>query len=409
MLNHEEQLRTYLQSPGRKRSGLTVLQLRISLIEDKLRKDSILNTILSSFYETLAPYGQAFCLKNDDIFIAYTEQVGENTIKAALIRTWMYFSADGKTADPESLQTVYHLPADHTALFHEFVRIDNGPTRMISEPEEVEHKKKKIMPVMPEKNQKLLTPAELARVSKALLNTDFSNMMRRQSVCIILDESQPQPLFEEVFVSIAELSESILPGISLTATPWLFQDLTETLDKRVLSSISRHDDGAFTRDFSVNLNVSTILSEEFRAFDDNIRSNMKSSIVLELQALDIFSDLRSYLMARDYAQNLGYKVCIDGITERTLRLVDRERLGADYMKLTWNPELPDALREEPELQDKLLNIGANRAILCRVDDENALKVAQEYNITLFQGHYIQYLISKNSRTRRAGVPVYRRY
>lgn len=89
----------------------------------------------------------------------------------------------------------------------------------------------------------------LARVSKALQNTDFSNMIRRQSVCIILEDAQPQPLFEEVFVSIADLGESILPGVSLTATPWLFQDLTETLDKRVLNSVSRHDDGAFTHDF----------------------------------------------------------------------------------------------------------------------------------------------------------------
>ena len=44
---------------------------------------------------------------------------------------------------------------------------------------------------------------------------------------------------------------SPLPGGALTATPWLFQDLTETLDRRVLSSISRHDDGTLTSiDFS---------------------------------------------------------------------------------------------------------------------------------------------------------------
>ena len=196
-------------------------------------------------------------------------------------------------------------------------------------------------------------------------------MIRRQSVCVILDDIQPQPMFEEVFVAIADLGETLLPDVSLTATPWLFQDLTETLDKRVLSSVSRHDDGSFTHDFSLNLNVSTILSEDFRNFDYNIRSGMKSSIVLELQPIDIFSDLTSYLLARDYAQNLGYKICIDGVTDKSLRFIDRERLGADLLKLVWTPELPEAIESDPLLQDRLRNMGANRAILCRVDDEHA--------------------------------------
>lgn len=103
---------------------------------------------------------------------------------------------------------------------------------------------------------------------------------------------------------------------------------------------------------------------------------MKNTIVLELQPIDIFSDLRSYLTARDYAQNLGYKICIDGVTYKTLKFIDRERLSADYVKLTWHQDLPFALQEDAELTERLINIGPNRAILCRVDDEEALLVAK---------------------------------
>ena len=407
MINQEEPLRNYLTGQIKSGQPFTVLQLKISLIDEALRKDSLLNTIINGFYDVLALYGQAFCLKNDDIFIIYSPKINDNTIRAALIKTWMHFSADKKTMQPEKLlEKTYRLPDDKEALMFEISRIGKGPSRELGDKKE---KRKFVAPFVFDKNQKLFTPEMLARVSKALQNTDFSNMIRRQSVCIILEEAQPQPLFEEVFVSIADLGESILPGVSLTATPWLFQDLTETLDKRVLNSVSRHDDGAFTHDFSLNLNISTILSEEFREFDDNIRSGMKNTIVLELQPIDIFSDLRSYLTARDYAQNLGYKICIDGITYKTLKFIDRERLAADYIKLTWNQDLPFALQEDAALTEKLLNIGPNRAILCRVDDEEALLVARKYNITLFQGRYIQHLLSNNPRNRRVGTTLLHKY
>ena len=407
MINQEEPLRNYLTGQIKSGQPFTVLQLKISLIDEALRKDSLLNTIINGLYDVLALYGQAFCLKNDDIFIIYSPKINDNTIRAALIKTWMHFSADKKTMRPEELlEKTYRLPDDKEALMFEISRIGKGPARELGDKKE---KRKFVAPLVFDKNQKLFTPEMLARVSKALLNTDFSNMIRRQSVCIILEDAQPQPLFEEVFVSIADLGESILPGVSLTATPWLFQDLTETLDKRVLNSVSRHDDGAFTHDFSLNLNISTILSEEFREFDNNIRSGMKNTIVLELQPIDIFSDLRSYLTARDYAQNLGYKICIDGITYKTLKFIDRERLAADYIKLTWNQDLPFALQEDAALTEKLLNIGPNRAILCRVDDEEALLVARKYNITLFQGRYIQHLLSKNPRNRRVGTTLLHKY
>lgn len=94
-----------------------------------------------------------------------------------------------------------------------------------------------------------LTPAMLAKVQKALSMTDFSSLIRRQSVCAVIGKSPPQMLFDEVFVSIADLRDMLLPDVDLTANPWLFQHLTETLDKRVLVSISRHDDGSLTSNF----------------------------------------------------------------------------------------------------------------------------------------------------------------
>ena len=60
MINQEEPLRHYLAGPIKADQKLTVLQLKISQIDETLRKDSLLNTIVNSFYDVLALYGQAF-------------------------------------------------------------------------------------------------------------------------------------------------------------------------------------------------------------------------------------------------------------------------------------------------------------------------------------------------------------
>ena len=55
-----------------------------------------------------------------------------------------------------------------------------------------------------------LTPAMLAKVQKALSMTDFSSLIRRQSVCAVIGKSPPQMLFDEVFVSIADLRDMLM-------------------------------------------------------------------------------------------------------------------------------------------------------------------------------------------------------
>lgn len=399
MIAQEEQFRIYLHAPLKAETPMIVLQLKLSALDAFSRTDNTLATLIRNFNEALHPDGKAFGFRNDDIFIAYSPKINENQIKALLIKTGLYFSADPKIENPESLQRTFVLPADRDALNYETSRIEAAPpSRADTMPNKVAARKRFVLPpVVADKEKKQLTPAELARISKALANTDFSNMIRRQFVCIILDDIAPSPMFEEVFVSIADLGETIMPNVSLTATPWLFQDLTETLDKRVLTTVSRHDDGAFYRDFSLNLNVSSILSEDFKSFDSGIRENMKASVVLELQPIDIFSDFSMYMKARDFAQSLGYKICIDGVSALNLPFVDREKLGADFVKLTWQPDLPELVEQDESLKENILSIGSNRTILCRVDDEKALNFAKESNITLLQGRYIQHLLSASPR------------
>ena len=66
------------------------------------------------------------------------------------------------------------------------------------------------------------TPKILSRVEVALERADLSNLMRRQFVCSADAQMIPEQSFSEIFISIADLRETMLPSINLMSNRWLF-------------------------------------------------------------------------------------------------------------------------------------------------------------------------------------------
>jgi EAL domain-containing protein (putative c-di-GMP-specific phosphodiesterase class I) len=238
----------------------------------------------------------------------------------------------------------------------------------------------------------------LGRVIQSLQRADLSNMVRRQFICALIGKATPQPLFSELFISIADLRETLMPGVNIGASKWLFQHLTETLDRRVLAMLSKTNDHSITGEISVNLNVSTLLSPEFIQFDDSLNAAMRGSVVVELQKVDIFSDLNAFLFARDFAKERGYRICIDGLTHETMPFVNRDKLGADMVKLVWQADLEDKVGQK-RVRRLVKDMQAARVILCRCDNEAAITFGQGVGINMFQGRYIENLIAEEARRR----------
>ncbi len=247
------------------------------------------------------------------------------------------------------------------------------------------------------KSKKELTTDMLAKVQKILSVADFSSFIRRQSVCAIIGNAVPQRVFDEVYVAIPDLRDMLLPDVDLTSNPWLFLSLSETLDKRVLETISRHDDGSLLGNFSININVSTILSDAFLAFDDNINVSMRSSIILELQLVDILSDIRSFILAKTFAQARGYKVCIDGVSVDKLKYLNRTNLDCNLIKIIWHPSFLDVIHEDKHFMDYVNKAERAKMIICRIDDPQAVQVGNSLGINLYQGRYVQRLLSGQNR------------
>jgi hypothetical protein len=235
-----------------------------------------------------------------------------------------------------------------------------------------------------------LTPVELGKAEEALARVDLSSFTRPQPVCAFVEDGKPEVVFTEVFVSIADLRETLMPRTDLTVNPWLFQHLTQTLDRRVMAQIARREDRTLLRDgFSINVNVSTVLSEEFLTFDDDFAPSSQD-VVLEMRIEDIFADPGSFAFARDFVMERGYRICIDALNLNTFPYGDTNRLGVAYAKLMWTPDLAAYVgtTQGQELKQMIRDRKKGRTILARCDSDAAVKVGQQLGITLFQGRYV---------------------
>jgi hypothetical protein len=230
----------------------------------------------------------------------------------------------------------------------------------------------------------------LDRLVNSLARADLSNHVRHQSVCALVGSARPQPLFSEIYVSITELRDAIAPRIDLMANRWLFQYFTETLDRRVLSWLNREGSRLIQSGFSININVETILSEQFLKFEQMVAAGLHGTVVLELRIEDIFSDLEAFVFARDFVRQRGYRLCLDFATAEVLAAISRERLGLDMVKLFWHPGLEQELASPrcAAVLDRLRAGEGARTVLARCDDQSAIEFGRSLGISMYQGRAI---------------------
>ena len=158
---------------------------------------------------------------------------------------------------------------------------------------------------------------------------------------------------------------------------------------RVLAYLTHLDSSALPQAFSLNLNVSTLISPQFLDFDETLSKRTRSGVVIELQLIDIYSDLGNYLFARDFLRERGYKFCLDGMSHLSLPLVTRGDLGVDLVKLFWGADMAEQLNgpHGEALREAVRKMGSERLILAHCDSEQALEFGLSLGITLYQGIY----------------------
>ncbi len=398
----EQLLLEYLRRLESRRSGRKAVRISLSSLMPANRREHHIRAAANSFESLVGDLqGQLFQLQNLDILFVYKAEAHAR-VEDTVQKIKFLFSDDplfdGKESSEAEFVTWFDLETQYAALV-KMVR-DMSDEGIITTRSPTHSDARAGLRARQEHGEPL-TPDILARAVKALQRTDLTSLLRRQFICGVTKKLVPEAQFSELYISIMDLRETMMPGTNLTANRWLFQYLTESLDRRVLSLLSKTDRLSITGDISFNVNVSTLLSPEFLAFDEDLSATRRGSMILELQKVDIFADLGAFLFVREFCQDKGYRFCLDGLTYRDMTMIDRERLGVDYVKLMWDPALVDGGEGlQKDVHDAVIATGKKRVIMARCDNREAIEFGRMAGISLFQGRYVEHLIAEDERRRQ---------
>jgi len=316
----EQLLLEYLRRLENRREGRKAVRINISSLMPANRREHHIRAATNSFEALVSELmGQLFELKNLDLFFVYKGEA-HSRVEDTVQKVKFLFSDDPLFDEKARSEAEFVSWYDVETGYDDLIKMVRG----MSEDQDAVKRpatRSNVRAALKARQDHgdPLSPEILGRAVKALQRTDLTSLVRRQFVCGVSKKLVPEPIFSELFISIMDLRETMMPGINLTSNRWLFQYLTESLDKRVLSLLSKTDRFSITGDISFNVNVSTLMSPEFMAFDDGISAARRGSMVLELQKIDIFADLGAFLFVREFCQEKGYRICLDGLTHQNCR------------------------------------------------------------------------------------------
>jgi hypothetical protein len=388
----EAQLLDYVRQLERSFEGWRAVHVHLSRLKADNRRDYLLRIAASEFSVLLRRFqGELFQLRNGDLVYLWRGAAVE--IDQVVLRLRYLLSDDPLLAEigPEPVADVQ--PEPETELTPEprlctwFDLGRNFDSFRFAIEDLVEQ-----AATQPARGtvRRALDPTRLGQLEAKLTGADLSDLIRRQPICAIVAKAPPQPVLREVHLAVGELAERLMPGFDLSADPWLFQRLAETLDRHLLANLATMDAGEEAEAISINLRLATLLSPDFLKFDQQFRERDKRQVIVELQLVDIYAEFGAYLFIREFARERGYRICLDGLHHLHLPLISRKRLGADLVKLIWSPDLlyeVNPARHE-ELKSAIRQTGNDRVILCRCDSADAVAWGEAVGIRLFQGHYI---------------------
>lgn len=400
--SREALLPDYLIHLESRRRGRRAMHLRLSALIPRHRRPHHVRTAVAGLDQHLPPAdAQVFVLTNCDVFVIYMQPC-EDAVRREIARIRYLFSDDPMLADGTEhggFAVAYDLETEFAAFVTAVRTALQSGREMLPAVEEEIYARSRIRDR--QQRGQTLTPDALARIEAALAQTDLSGLARRQTVCAIKGRNRPEPRFRELYISIADLRDTVLPGADFTAEPWLFRHLTKTLDRRVLTLLAAPEEAESRCDISININVSTLVSETFTAFENNLSAARRTAFIFEVQPADVFSDIEAFLFARDSIQEKGCRICLDGLTHADMDLYDLNELGVDLVKLIWDERMlamGDAFRTRA--RTFVEQAGPVRLVLCRVDSRRAIEFGQAAGMSLFQGRYVEQLVSMDSRRRQ---------
>jgi hypothetical protein len=335
--------------------------------------------IVTRMFRTLESGRQAqiFSMTNDDL-VMILNAGAQRDINNILHRIRKLFEGDPLTMEDENgdkFVTWYDLSLDAAMALH-------AAQQMRQEAQAAPPKAAAAQ--MPS-----LTPALLDDVQKKVAFLNVAPFIRDQVALRINAETKEAAIeFYEFFLSVGDLQKIVAPNINLLGDRSLFQDLSRTMDLRMLETVVRAPQLRGTPAVSLNLNLESVLTPVFGNFLERIEKGQK--VIVEVQAVDVLTNINMYIDVRNALNTMGHAILIDGLSATTLQMLDVASMKPGYAKMIWARELlemmdPASNRTAAHIVQE---IGTDKVVLSRCDSPSALSWGLKSGISLFQGHFL---------------------
>jgi hypothetical protein len=379
---HDNQkLLKLLQSAKGELQGLRLVHLHLSLLEAQdYSAPFIVKNVLAEV-SSKSSFFQSFNMSNSDIIILY-KGLKLSAITEVCSKIEQVFLSKTSMTRPNpykewSLYSIMELSLNFVNVMRFIESLDQETTKTEST------------------TKPPITLEEMAKLERSMQMFDLSPFMLNQQVIDLKGDDGEEQVYFELFISVKALEDRLCPNFDLTANKWLFQYFTAGLDRSVLKSLNYGMDFMAGRRIGININLSTVISSAFVKFDETLPINYRGNVVLEINKVDMIENLNLYREVVDFAQERGYKICIDALNPFWLTHLDVEYLDCDFAKIFWQQDMRDMDEELRRVFKEKCEQQSNcTLILARSETVDSLVFAHTHGIRLVQGRAVDNILRK---------------
>ena len=367
----EKYLLTALDRVAKNALGYAVLYINISKLKPKNRHPEFVKIIAMLFESIIgAAKGSMYILSNGDIAIL-SKNITPSEIDEAVKKLRAGLAADPVLShDSRDFALVYSFPRD---FFSFYGKIE----KMVQENKEAETEE---LPV-----KEPIEAEDMDKIISTLDDIDMAELVKRQSVMRV-HNNEFTDLMQEFFVAVKDLSRYFGDNKDLVANRWLFQYLTQVLDKKTLAAFASAEITEWPEKISLNLNLSSVFSKEFVEFAKNFLKPAQQ-IIVEVQMMDILNNLNLYHEVKDILHKGGHKLLIDSLSPASLSMLNLDKLAPDMIKIFWEPLLVYDT-DNQSMKNAVEYMKPENVILAKCDGSEAMRWGLSYGLNTFQGPYI---------------------
>jgi len=371
--------------------GRKVVHIRLSQLL-AVNRTVVRVRIIGRMFRTLESGRQVqmFALYNDDL-ILIVNPAAQRDVNNICDRIRQLFESD----------PVVQVPAGSQDRFVLWYDLSLDAALAIHTAQQLKAQAQKAPPKAEITAMPVLNPVVLDDLQKKLAHGNVIPFVRDQVACRVnLATNEASIEFYEFYMSVADLQRTMAPKTNVFGDRWLFQDLSRTMDLKMLEVVAHAPHARGVPAVSLNLNLETVTTSVFGAFLERMEQGLK--IIVEVQLTDVLSNLGLYHDVKGALQQQGHAVLIDGLSTAALRLLDVGHLQPNYAKLIWAPELWDMMdpNGDKSAAYAIQQVGAESTVLSRCDTQDALEWGVKTGISIFQGRFLD-AFGKPGRRKKA--------